>query len=164
MRMRFFFVFIILSVMLVLLPFFAGTMVKSEVSNRLGFGLEGQVRPYLFQAKFTLKQAQFEWKEKIKFISGDLIVEYDWLEWLLSARLPFRVTGKNLKVALLGDWQLKTKSNPADIKCLDALLVLDKNGVKEIGRLNIQSDEFQFQINQAENKGSYCGGFAEDKT
>ena len=126
--------------------------VSTLLQHRLGIRVTGNFIPSLFVPNFSMKNASFEWKDKVQLVSGDLKVEYRPLSLLPWKRLRIRLSGKGFHVNLLGSWAKMQGVQNAVVDSFGADFEMDAREIREIYLLDAQSKAFQFHIQQSEKK------------
>lgn len=135
----------------VVLPFLAAWKVQASLEKRIEIKMSGQILPVFFTTTFFIRDARFEWRNKVKLISGNLKVTYDPVFFLKRDYLRVRLVGHGLSAKLLGDWAKVQGVEELGLDSLDADLVFDRKGLKEINGIEALSPAFQFRIKKSEN-------------
>ena len=151
MKRNFFFIGV-MALFLATLPLIASWSVCQRLENRLNIQIEGRFVPVLFAPVFYLKDTQFEWNRKVRFEKGDLKVAYEPLSLLSREGLRVRLSGKDLKIRLLGDWARMQGVENADLEKFRADFSLGRKGLNEIYCVEAESKAFQFHLEKSENK------------
>lgn len=142
-----------LSLMLLLAVGFspaAGWWVLKHVEKSLRVPVQGRFEPHFFQTSFTVRQAQFNWENKISLDAGDIRVGYDLLSLVSSGGITIEISGQSLPVRFLNDL---ARISPREQVVLDdffAKLVINTQGLKEVVALRIKAPELQFQVGRQE--------------
>lgn len=144
----------------VVLPSLIGLGVWRELQHRLKIEMGGKFVPAVLLPSFEIRDAHFEWDDKVKLISGHLKVEYHPMAYLLSrgpwipARTPaaLRITlsGNQLVAELLGSWAERQGLRSLPIDRFHADLALGPRGLDEIFSLEVDSPVFQFHVQKSE--------------
>lgn len=128
--------------------FFVGAeyWVFDQIQRRIEVRISGTWVPSLWKPSFTVKQAAFEWKDRVRFLSGDVKVDYD--PWDLWARRNFRIRllSENAAIQFLGEWGQLQGGEKMTVDKLFADIALDTQGLKEIYAAEVKSPSYQFQI------------------
>lgn len=142
----FFFVFSFL----IIFPVGSSFFVRMKLEHLLKAEVKGNFVPVPGVPTFYFKNADFEWEHKVKFVSGDLKVEYD-LFSLLRRSLRIKISGKYLQIKLLGDWAAMEGVQDATLDSLYADLEFDQHGIRELNQVEAKSPKFQFHVKKSEN-------------
>jgi hypothetical protein len=120
-----------------------------EIQARLHIKIEGKYDPMFFRPAFRIRDARFTWRQKVELLSGDLNVRYDLLKLVSSNQIRVRLSGRDLKVKLLGSWSKIQGIENAVIRNLDTGIAIGPGGLEKIDYLELDSDEFQFRIHES---------------
>ena len=128
----------------------AGFWVWQEVQGRMGVKISGRYSPVLFSFSFILHGARFEWDEKVKFISGDLKVDFEPLSLLSGSLLRIRLQSQNSEIELLGEWAELEGVRRVKLDRVEAHLGLAREGLRDIYFLDVRSPSLQFHLQESE--------------
>ncbi len=134
----------------VVLPAAGDLKVRRELEKRLQIKLEGKIMPGFFTPSFHVRDARFEWEDKVKLLSGDLIFDYDPAFLLGKESLRIRCRARNCQARLLGSWADMQGVGDLAITRLDADLTLDRSGLREVNAILVDSPAFQFHMEKTE--------------
>ncbi len=128
----------------------AGWWVLKRVEKSLDVPVQGRFEPHYFQTSFTVRQARFNWENKISLDAGDIKVDYDLLSLFSAGGITIEIRGQSLPVKFLNDL---ARISPREQVVLDeffAELVINTQGLKEVVALRIKAPELQFQMGRQE--------------
>lgn len=154
-------VFVFLLVAATLMPPLAGWWVWHELEHRMNVKISGRYSPAFFLPAFTIKDAAFEWDDKVKLVSGNLNVSYEPFSFLFArggcalgsgdSLLQVKLSGTGLRAELMGEWaMMEGVHGEVPIDHFSAELGFGSDGLREISSLFIHSPAFQFQIKKSE--------------
>lgn len=123
-----------------------GWWVFKRVEKSLEVPVQGRFEPHYFQAAFTVRQAAFNWENKIGLEAGDIQVKYSLLSLFSSGGIKITLSGRALPVKFLGDLSRISPRERVKVDDFFAELVIDTQGLKEVAALRIKSPELQFQM------------------
>ena len=132
------------------LPVLGSRIVYGVIQHRLKIKMEGRFVPQIAKTSFYLKDAYFQWEDKVRFENGDLRVDYSPVSFLNPNGLRIRLSGKNLQVHLLGDWAKMEGVERATLEKFNADFSLGRKGLNEIYWVQVDSRAFQFQLKKSE--------------
>lgn len=127
-----------------------GWGVWHELEKRLDTKISGSYAPAFFLPSFEIRDVRFEWDEKVKLLSGHLKVGYDPLGFLFGQDLRVRLSGRDLKAELLGEWAESQGLRELPLEEFQAEITVGPKGLKEISSLTVESSVFQFHIQKTE--------------
>ena len=129
-----------------LVQLLSGIWVSYELQRRLDLRVKGTFWPIPFLPSFYSHPARLEWKNRITLLSGSVKIDYNLLPLVIKNSIRVKVTGKNIRARLSGEWAKMEGVQDATIDRLDADLEIAPRGVGEIYFVNVQSPSFQFHI------------------
>lgn len=127
-----------------------GWWVLKRVEKSLHVPVQGRFEPHYFQNSFTMRQAEFNWENKISLDAGDINVGYDLLSLFSTGGITIEISGQELPVKFLNEL---ARISPREHVILDeffAELVINSQGLKEVVALRIKAPELQFQMGRQE--------------
>ncbi|MSR76698.1 MAG: hypothetical protein EXS63_00510 [Candidatus Omnitrophica bacterium] len=121
-------------------------LVFKDIQTRIGLQMQGALVPSVFQSRFQINQANFIWKDRVKFISGDLDLRYDLAYFLTHGKWHIQIQSDNAVIYLLGDWAKIQGRGNVSLTQLRADLTFDQKKILDIGYLEAHSPTFNFSI------------------
>lgn len=140
---------LVLLVILMLAPAAVGLWVYGAIQHRMNLDFKGTFVPTVLQPVFYLRNARFEWQDKVRFVSGTLKVEYDPLSLIRRNPIRLKLQGQNIEIEFLGDW---AEIQGVENVTLDEFRVdfgVSPDGIREIYFLDAQSPVFQFHVEKS---------------
>jgi hypothetical protein len=131
-------------------PAVGGWVIKKRIERRLDLKMTGDYTPALFRPVFYLHNVTFEWRDRIKFLSGNLEVRYNPVDLFSGSKLRVKLSGKDFDIELLKDWAKVQGVENAAVDVFYADLEFDSRGLREIHAVDVQSKMFQFKIASSE--------------
>lgn len=120
--------------------------VFDQIQKRIEIQISGIWVPSVWKPAFKVRQAAFQWKERIRLLSGDVEVEYDPLDLWVRRNFRIRLSSTNARIQFLGDWSKLQGGGEMAVEKLFADIALDTKGLKEIYAVEVKSPSYQFQI------------------
>ena len=117
-----------------------------DLQKRIDLKIQGFLQPSIVQSSFQIHQASFVWKDKVKFLSGDLDLRYDLAYFLRYGKWHIQILSKNAVIYLLGDWAKIQGRGEVPLTKLRADLVFDQKKILDINNLEAYSPTFHFSI------------------
>jgi len=128
-----------------------GVWARHKIEKRLKIETAGKFIPTFMATSFYLKDAHFDWDDKVQFLSGDLKVDFDLLS-IFKEKMRVRFSANNIAVKLIGDWAKTQGVGDIFLDHFDADMELGPKGkLSEIYSVNADSRKFQFHIKKSEN-------------
>lgn len=139
---------LILLLMVGLFPYLGAHLVVSFTEKAIGKPIEGSIKPVWLKTAFWLKDASFDWEDDFSLMGSEIFVDYHIGELIFSKTLKLSVTGSDVKIQLMGDLFRSFGISHETVRKFDAVIQLDRDGLKEIEKLYIDSDKLKFEIEE----------------
>lgn len=123
-----------------------GWWVFKRVEKSLHVPVQGRFEPHYFQTSFIVRQAEFNWENKISLDGGDIKVGYDLLSLFSAGGIKIEISGQSLPVRFLNDLARISPREEVLVNDFFAELVINTQGLKEVAALRIKAPELQFQM------------------
>jgi len=145
---------VILLILLLLLatPYGFNYWVYHQIQDRLGIEIQGDFRPDIFVPKFEVRDATFDWEDRVMYEKGDIRVSFDWLHLFFKEGIRIRIESQNSQIKLLGEWAKLQGVSEASIDSLIADLVVTSSGLSDIYEVEARSKDFQFSIHKGTSR------------
>lgn len=128
------------------LSFGINAWVYSEVQKRLDIKIGGNYVPAIFLPSFTVKNANFLWKDKVKLVTGDLEASFNIFSVVSDKGVRIKIKSQNCDIKFVGKWANLQGVEDVLLKDFFADIAIDFNGISEIYQISAMSPEFQFSI------------------
>lgn len=129
-------------------PYLGAHFVVLFAERAIGKPIEGTVKPDWFKTSFRLKNASFDWENDFSLMGSDIFVDYDIRDLMSFRSLRLSLTGSNVKIQLMGDLFKSFGINHETVRNFNAVFVIDRDGLKDIEKLHIDSDKIKFEIKE----------------
>jgi len=131
-------------------PSLVGFWVYQEVQQRLKIDIQGDFRPVLLQPAFRIRNASFDYKDKVAMVSGDISIHYDLRSILQQKMIRIRIDGDDAAIELKGLWSKMQGVGAVKLDLFHAELGLGLEGIQEIYAVEAKAPGLQFQIHKSE--------------
>jgi hypothetical protein len=132
------------------LPPLSGYLVYREIQHRMKLKIAGDFSPAFHFPGFYLRNAHFQWEDRVELLSGNMTVQYDPLSLLRGELLRIVISSRGAAIRLTGAWEKMQGVNNAVIDVFDCDLGLGRKGIREIYGLELRSPAFQFHVKKSD--------------
>lgn len=121
------------------------------VASATDLKVSGPIRSEILKSDFVIDPVYAEWDQKIRVSSGQVKVGYSWNN-LITFEIRLVLDGKQVSAQLLGDWERIVGQQSVVFSNIQADLIIDRRGIREIKALRAESPTYRFQFGEASNR------------
>lgn len=150
-RKGFLFLFVLTLLLAAAVPAGASFWAWQQIRDRSGIEVAGTFRPHWGRWLFEVRDFRLNWNGRIRLSGNRLTVEYDPGSLFRQDGLKVRVSGRDLPAELDESMAVMTGRSQLRLDFLEAALILDRQGLKEVTGLDARAGVFQFRFGETEN-------------